>query len=51
MVDFEGFEVLLKCLKIKNIPARHSSENNGWEISEYHLQICLVKIEICYAVC
>ena len=40
MVDYERSEVLLKHIRVKNMPARHWSENIGWKMSKHlHLLV------------
>ena len=40
MVDYKKFEVLLKHLKVKNMPIRHRSKKTSWKMSKHlHLYV------------
>jgi hypothetical protein len=41
MCDFEREQYLLRHLKVKNVPRKHWSETNGWEMGE-HLHGCVL---------
>jgi hypothetical protein len=40
MTEYEALRDLLKCLKTKHLPAKHWSDNSGWELAEHmHLVV------------